>query len=114
MAQRVNKCISVLTVRVLWHWQQEAPFPALKQSGRDSDHFRVQRLRITGVTPTPLPIRNHGVQREDLTFPAYKSMNVRNTWQNIIRKYAGRGGCSSYSASSETVSSRAMKNFVHT
>jgi hypothetical protein len=69
---------------------------------------------MSGVTPTPLPILNHGVHREDLAFPAYNSMNVRITWQSIIRKYAGRSGCSSYSASSETISSRAMKNFVHT
>ena len=68
---------------------------------------------MTGVAPTPLRIINHGVHREDLTIPAYNSMNVRITWQSIISKYAGRDGCSSYSASSETVSSRAMKNFVH-
>ena len=69
---------------------------------------------MTGFTPTPLPILIHGVHREDLTFTAYSSMNVRIIWQSIIRKYAGRGGCSSYSAFSETASSRAMKNFVHT
>jgi hypothetical protein len=64
---------------------------------------------MTGVTPTPYI--NPWCAQGRLTFQAYNSMNVRINWQSIIRKYAGRGGCSSYSASSETVSSREMKNF---
>ena len=89
-----------------------APFLALKQSASDSDHSpasRVQRLRMTGVIPTPLRMLHSG-HRKHLTFPAYNSMHVRIAWQ---RKYAGKGGCSSYNASSETINSRVMKNVVH-